>query len=224
MLLTVHDELVLEVPVDERERHRAARARGDGARHRAARAARRRRRLRPQLGRREVALDRATQCRSNCEHARAASKWTAQRVSRGLVRRGRGVPRAGVPAERVHEGHRARGRLPGRRARAEPGMRVLDVGCGPGRHSLALARRGIDVVGVDHSPDFVAARADAADGRGPRREFARARRARPRLRRRVRRRDLPVPGRLRAARRSRRARRVRSDRRARSRLGRSPRA
>jgi SAM-dependent methyltransferase len=37
-----------------------------------------------------------------------------------------------------------------------PGMRVLDVGCGPGRHALALARRGIEVVGVDLSPDFVA--------------------------------------------------------------------
>ena len=38
----------------------------------------------------------------------------------------------------------------------EPGQRVLDAGCGPGRHSLALARRGIEVVGVDLSPDFVA--------------------------------------------------------------------
>jgi SAM-dependent methyltransferase len=35
------------------------------------------------------------------------------------------------------------------------GSRVLDVGCGPGRHSLALARRGIDVVGVDHSDVFI---------------------------------------------------------------------
>lgn len=48
----------------------------------------------------------------------------------------------------------------------EPGMRVLDVGCGPGRHSLALAARGLDVVGVDISERFVdvanetAARAD----------------------------------------------------------------
>jgi SAM-dependent methyltransferase len=38
----------------------------------------------------------------------------------------------------------------------QPGMRVLDVGCGPGRHSLALARRGIETHGVDLSPDFIA--------------------------------------------------------------------
>ena len=37
-----------------------------------------------------------------------------------------------------------------------PGLRVLDVGCGPGRHALALAHRGIAVHGVDLSPDFVA--------------------------------------------------------------------
>jgi SAM-dependent methyltransferase len=36
-----------------------------------------------------------------------------------------------------------------------PGMRVLDVGCGPGRHAHALARRGIEVVGVDVSQRFV---------------------------------------------------------------------
>jgi SAM-dependent methyltransferase len=43
------------------------------------------------------------------------------------------------------------------------GLRVLDAGCGPGRHALALARRGLEVVGVDLSPDFVGlARAAAA--------------------------------------------------------------
>ena len=39
--------------------------------------------------------------------------------------------------------------------RLEPGMRVLDVGCGPGRHAHALARRGIRVHGVDISVRFV---------------------------------------------------------------------
>lgn len=36
-----------------------------------------------------------------------------------------------------------------------PGMRVLDVGCGPGRHAHALARLGLEVVGVDISERFV---------------------------------------------------------------------
>jgi SAM-dependent methyltransferase len=37
-----------------------------------------------------------------------------------------------------------------------PGMRVLDVGCGPGRHAHELARRGIACHGVDISERFVA--------------------------------------------------------------------
>ena len=36
-----------------------------------------------------------------------------------------------------------------------PGERVLDVGCGTGRHALELARRGIDVHGIDISRRFV---------------------------------------------------------------------
>jgi len=47
----------------------------------------------------------------------------------------------------------------------EPGMRVLDVGCGPGRHAHELARRGIGVVGLDVSEAFVdLARRDAPPG------------------------------------------------------------
>ncbi len=53
----------------------------------------------------------------------------------------------------------------------QPGMRVLDVGCGPGRHSLSLARRGMTVVGVDHSPDFVELARGAAEADGLSAEF-----------------------------------------------------
>lgn len=46
-----------------------------------------------------------------------------------------------------------------------PGMRVLDVGCGPGRHAHALGQRGIEVHGVDISERFVSlARHDAPPG------------------------------------------------------------
>jgi len=48
----------------------------------------------------------------------------------------------------------------------DPGERMLDVGCGPGRHALALARRGIDVVGVDLSDDFISLARDAAAAEG----------------------------------------------------------
>lgn len=36
-----------------------------------------------------------------------------------------------------------------------PGSRVLDIGCGPGRHSLELARRDVAVHGIDISATFV---------------------------------------------------------------------
>jgi SAM-dependent methyltransferase len=36
-----------------------------------------------------------------------------------------------------------------------PGDRVLDVGCGPGRHALALGAQGIEVLGVDVAQRFV---------------------------------------------------------------------
>lgn len=45
------------------------------------------------------------------------------------------------------------------------GQRVLDVGCGPGRHAAELARRGLLVHGVDISERFVElAKRDAPDG------------------------------------------------------------
>lgn len=36
------------------------------------------------------------------------------------------------------------------------GERILDLACGFGRHSLELARRGFQVVGVDITPDYIA--------------------------------------------------------------------
>ncbi len=48
----------------------------------------------------------------------------------------------------------------------EAGMRVLDVGCGPGRHALALARRGIEVLGVDISERFIGVAIEVADREG----------------------------------------------------------
>ncbi len=47
-----------------------------------------------------------------------------------------------------------------------PGARVLDVGCGTGRHAHELARRGVAVHGVDISARFVEiAQARAPTGR-----------------------------------------------------------
>ena len=47
-----------------------------------------------------------------------------------------------------------------------PGARILDLGCGPGRHSLELARRGFAVTGVDRTRPYLdrARKTAAADG------------------------------------------------------------
>jgi SAM-dependent methyltransferase len=47
-----------------------------------------------------------------------------------------------------------------------PGASVLDVGCGPGRHSLELGRRGYDVVGIDISEEFVRLASESAAREG----------------------------------------------------------
>ena len=52
-----------------------------------------------------------------------------------------------------------------RRVPLEPGARILDVGCGPGRHAHELGRRGFVVHGVDISQTFIdVALADAPPG------------------------------------------------------------
>lgn len=48
----------------------------------------------------------------------------------------------------------------------EAGMTVLDVGCGPGRHAVALAEAGISVIAVDISERFLEVGEDVAVRRG----------------------------------------------------------
>lgn len=52
-----------------------------------------------------------------------------------------------------------------------PGARVLDLGCGAGRHSIELARRGYEVVGVDISPFMLEAARARASAAGANVEF-----------------------------------------------------
>ncbi len=55
-----------------------------------------------------------------------------------------------------------------------PASRVVDLGCGHGRHALALARRGHGVLGVDAVPGFVALAKEAALREGLGAEFVHA--------------------------------------------------
>lgn len=45
----------------------------------------------------------------------------------------------------------------------QPGGSILDVGCGTGRHSIELAKRGYSVTGIDLSSEMLARAAAAAD-------------------------------------------------------------
>jgi len=50
----------------------------------------------------------------------------------------------------------------------EPPAKILDLCCGIGRHSVALAKRGFQVVGVDFSPKFLAYAQNLAESQGVR--------------------------------------------------------
>ena len=131
MILTVHDELVLEVPLDERDDGGARRARRDGERHRAAGAARRRHRLRPHLGRHEV----APRGREPHRPARGSTTIAAFLGDAYWAPNTTRVQAFTTGTEQEVDFLVDALGLDGE-------SRVLDAGCGPGRHALALARAG----------------------------------------------------------------------------------
>ena len=59
------------------------------------------------------------------------------------------------------------------RLKLKPGGRVLDLCCGPGRHSLELARRGFAVTGVDRTVSFLRQARRQARAEGLKIEFIR---------------------------------------------------
>jgi SAM-dependent methyltransferase len=54
------------------------------------------------------------------------------------------------------------------------GAKILDLGCGTGRHSLELARRGFQVTGVDRTASFLRFARDVAESEGLDIEFEKA--------------------------------------------------
>jgi len=64
-----------------------------------------------------------------------------------------------------------------------PGQEILDIGCGTGRHSLELARRGFRCTGIDQSPEMLEIGKRKADEQGVAVEFVLGEASAARLRR-----------------------------------------
>lgn len=62
-----------------------------------------------------------------------------------------------------------------RKLNIKPGARILDVGCGFGRHSIELARRGYEITGIDPSAALIAEAKLRAAKAGTSVDFQRAR-------------------------------------------------
>lgn len=60
-----------------------------------------------------------------------------------------------------------------RAASLKPEDKILDLACGHGRHSIELAKRGFNVVGLDYSEPFIAKAKEDAEKAGVKVEFIR---------------------------------------------------
>ena len=107
----------------------------------------------------------------------AAGCWSGSagaRSPRRRRRRTRRCGRAGPALQDTRPGTSAGGRrmltVDFERLGLRPGERVLDMGCGAGRHAFEMYRRGADVVALDQDADELAgvARAVRGDARGRR--------------------------------------------------------
>jgi len=72
------------------------------------------------------------------------------------------------------------------------GASILDIGCGTGRHSVELAKRGYAVTGLDLSAEMLAMAAEAADASGIRVEWVHSDATQFSLSRKLRRRRLSL--------------------------------
>ena len=139
MLLTVHDELVLEVPVDERD---ATEATVRDVMENVAE-------LRVPL---VVDIGFGPNWASKCQVSASTARVSVERAEPGWFDEvaaflGTAYLRNAFTMGTEQEVDFLVGELG-----LEPGMRVLDVGCGPGRHSLALSRRGSTCSGSTTRP------------------------------------------------------------------------
>ena len=82
--------------------------------------------------------------------------WAHEYFERGYAQRW-GLP---APSDRVCDEVRGIATL----LQFSPPARIVDLGCGHGRHALALAELGCTVVGLDASTTLLARARELADG------------------------------------------------------------